>query len=484
MNKLLKFKDFSFLLESIRVDRDTDKALTILKKLFQFAGFEGDRKSKHGSHLRFALDQNNNKAKSEVEKILKKAKVDNYEIKEPKIGDFADGAKSGEYQTFVVVFKESSRVMTTTVKRDTEICIVNSVPQKGVFGGKVLSPTGLKIQLDTNLTLEDLYNDVNSKISTKFKELPASESILLSLVKDVYDWTSPDVFNSALEIRPFDGSIGYSDSTESYLASISPTDLNAIGKDFGEILGGLFLLKCVDAQYGVKYPKGNEPLVDFFLDENIKISSKYQKGAAPTLSGIVSNVNLDSLRDDTQKSLRVILEIAQGNTVSTGYLQIAKELNLPGYDVIKKITGLPDPSINELETYVRDLVTKPDGTFDNDVFFVKFSEFYQTIGSWPKGKKIDWEKLKANDKFYGVIMGPLSQYIPRVLNADPIYTTALKSLCSMVPINQLYLNFELKNKSMDFHLKSFIDESSNFQFEAPNQSVYNPDNGKLGFSLL
>ena len=42
MNKLLKFKDFSFLLESIRVDNDTDKALTLLKKLFQFAGFVGD----------------------------------------------------------------------------------------------------------------------------------------------------------------------------------------------------------------------------------------------------------------------------------------------------------------------------------------------------------------------------------------------------------------------------------------------------------
>jgi hypothetical protein len=483
MNKLLKFKDFSFLLESIRVDNDTDKALTLFKKLFQFAGFVGDRKSKHGSHLRFALDQNNNKAKAEIEKILKKAKVNNYEIKEPKIGDFADGAKSGEYQTFVVVFTESSRVMTSNVKRDTEICIVNSVPQKGVFGGKVLSPAGLKIQLETNLTLENLYNEVCNKITIKFKDMPASENVLLSLVKDVYNWTSPNTVEPT-ELKPFDGSIPYSSSTDSYLESLTPTDLNAIGKDFGEILGGLFLLKCVDAKFGVKYPKGNEPLVDFFLDENIKISSKYQKGASPTLSGIVKNVDLNRLSDENQKSLREILEIAQNNTVATGYLEISKRLNLPGYEVIKKITGFEDPSTNELENYVRDLVTKPDGSFDNDVFFEKFSEFYQTIGSWPKGKKIDWEKLKANDKFYGVILGPLSQYVPRVLNSDPIYTTALKSLCSMVPVNQLYLDFELKTNTMEFHLKSFIEESSEFQFEAPNQSVYNPDNGKLGFSLL
>lgn len=489
MKKLLKFKQFSELFESILnesnlVDASTDKALKVFKKLFLSSGFEGDRKSKHGSHLRFALDQNNSKAKGYVENILKKAKADSTcEIREPNIGDYASGAKSGEFQTFVIVFKENTRVPGGMIEAGTEISVVNSVPQKGVFGGKVLTPTGLKIKLDTNLTLEDLFNDVNQKIESKFNKLPASSTVLTSLVKDVYD-SSPGVsFNSSLEIKPFSSSIPYTESTQLYLNNLAPTDLQSIGKDFGEILGGLFLLKCVDAQKGVKYPKGNEPLVDFYLDDNIKISSKYQKGAAPTLSGVVKNVNVEVLDNDKQRALYEVLKIATESSVSSGYLEIAKHLQLPGYLSIVKIMENENPSVDQIESFVRGIAINEDGTFNNDKFFETFAGFYQTIDSWPKGRKIDWEKLKANDKYYGVIIGPLSQYIPRVLNGDPVYTNALKALCSMVPVNQLYLNFELKSNSMDFHLKSFIDESSEFQFEAPNQSVYNPDNGKLGFSM-
>ena len=65
-----------------------------------------------------------------------------------------------------------------------------------------------------------------------------------------------------------------SKTTTSLLSSISTQDKNTIGKDFGEILGGIFLGKHVGIKKGLDFPKGNEPLVDFYID-GYKISSKY-----------------------------------------------------------------------------------------------------------------------------------------------------------------------------------------------------------------
>ena len=482
---MLKFKDFvhKILNEETKVNKETNSVINYIKDLFIKQKYSGDRKSKHGSHLRFQLDQDNRKALKIIEDILKKSKIIDYTISEPKIGDYGNGAKSGEFQTFAIEFNQDIKRPGLLIHKNTVIYVVNSVPQKGIFSGKALSPSSLKISTDTNLTLEDLYNEVDKNLEIKFKNQPASQLALRSLVDDVYNWTPGKIFNSPYDIKPFNSSIPYSTNTGKYLEALSSTDINAIGKDFGEILGGLFLLKCVNTKLGVKFPKGNEPLIDFFIDDNIKISSKYKKGAAPTLSGILANVDIETLNNPIQKKLYEVLEISSKTGVSDGYLKIAKHMNLPGYQVLCKIMKNSDPSINQIEDFVKSVAINSNGTYDSEKFFDTFNEFYQTIDSWPKNKTIDWEKLRLDKKYYGVIIGPLSINVAKSLNADPIYVEALKSLCSMVPINQLYLDFNLKTNLIEFHLKTFEAVEAKFKFEAPNQSVYNPSNGRLGFSL-
>lgn len=483
--KMLKYRDFvsEILNESGKADKETNAAINYIKDLFTKLKYTGDRKSKHGAHLRFQFDQDNRKALKMIEDALRKGRIKDFIIDEPKIADYGNGAKSGEFQTYTIVFTEDTKVPGLIIPQHTTVYVVNAVPQKGIFSGKALSPTGLKISTDVNLDLATLYDEVDKKLSAKFMHQPASLLALKSLVDEVFNWTPSKIFDSPYDIEPFETTISYTESTEKYLEALSSTDINAVGKDFGEILGGLFLLKCVNTKLGVKFPKGNEPLVDFFVDDNIKISSKYKKGAAPTLSGILANVNIERLNNPTQKKLYEVLEISSTNGVSEGYLKIAKHMDLPGYNVLCKIMNNTDPSIEQIEEFVKSIAIKPDGDYDSEKFFEKFNEFYQTIDSWPKNKTIDWEKLRSDKKYYGVIIGPLSINVAKSLNADPVYVEALKALCSMVPINQLYLDFNLKTNLIEFHLKTFEAAESTFKFEAPNQSVYNPSNGRLGFSL-
>lgn len=481
---MLKFKEFvnEFILEGLN-DRVTNNSINHLKDLFLKLKYHGERKSKHGAHLRFQFDQDNKKALKLIEDALRKDKISKYEIEELQISDYGSGAKSGEFQTYAIKFTEDHRISGGIIPKDMIVYVVNAVPQKGIFGGKALSPAGLKITMDTNLTLETLYNETKDKLSIKYTKNPASLGALTSLVDEIYNWTPKTIFDSPYNLKPFEQTISYSEKTEEYVTALSPTDLNAVGKDFGEILGGLFLLKCIDTQHGVKYPKGNEPLVDFFVDDNIKISSKYKKGAAPTLSGIIANVNLKSLDNPTQKKLYEVLEISSTNSVTDGYLKIAKHLNIPGYVILCNIMKNQDPTINDIDNFIKGIVIKEDGGFDSESFFNLFNEFYQSLNSWPKNKSIDWEKLKTDKRFFGAIIGPLSICVAKTLNEDPIYLESLKALCSMVPINQLYLDFKLKTNLIEFHLKAFESEESEFKFEAPNQSVYNPSNGRLGFAL-
>jgi hypothetical protein len=231
------------------------------------------------------------------------------------------------------------------------------------------------------------------------------------------------------------------------------------------------------------YPKGNEPLIDFYLDQ-IKVSSKFKKGAAPTLSGVCKNVDINVLVKDEQRTVLEVLKLSQNNGVSEGYLRIAEYINMQGYQILTKIIGKKDLKSTDINDHVKSIVVKSDGEYDNKEFFEVYDEFFKSIGSWPKGKKVDWVDIAKKDgKFFGAIVGPLSQAVPKALNENPDNISALKDLVSMLPINQLYLDFEFSKNLVKFKLTSFMDPDSNFKFEAPNQSVYNPDNGRLGFRM-
>ena len=479
---MLKFKDFCYLLEAARIDPDSSKLTDIVSKILNSKGFTGKiESSRRPKHARYIMGYSADEVKSNIETALRGAEVD-IKVVDPE--DYSNGSYSGKYFTYIATLLDDARIGSGHFPKGTTVTFVNNVSAKGEFIGKVLSPTKLKIKEDYYFkTKEELVDEVNNSVQTKFAKNQEVVSCLCSLTEEIRDFTSKYHFNSIADLISLEEEIPYSDKVSDLLKSFDPTDVNAIGKDFGEILGAIYMLNIVDNESGVKFPKGNFPLIDFFVDGS-GISSKYKKGAAPTLSSIVKKIDPEQLATVNQKKLLEVLKIAENNKVSAGYFEIAKFLDTPGYQVLEKIIGKKDLSIEDVNEHIKSLAIKSKGEYDSEAFFSVYDEFYRTIGKKPQNNKITWSRLEENGKFYGAVIGPISYYVTNILNADPIYKDSLVDLLSMLEVKQLYLNFLLNKNCIQFHLKSFNEENSNFQFEAPNQSVYNPDNGKLGFAMI
>ena len=167
-----------------------------------------------------------------------------------------------------------------------------------------------------------------------------------------------------------------------------PSDLNTVGKDFGEILGAIYMMNACGYEKGVEFPIGNNPLVDFYID-GYGVSSKYKSGAAPTLTGIIKNVDSDQLTTQPQRELWQIFNTVESNKVSAGYLAISQLLNLPGYQKLVEITKEKNVTTESLNKFITDILAK-----DPESFMQIFDGFYSTIGRYPQGKTVEWNKIK------------------------------------------------------------------------------------------
>jgi hypothetical protein len=272
----------------------------------------------------------------------------------------------------------------------------------------------------------------------------------------------------------FNETISLSPTTLEFAEDINESDVNIIGKDFGEILGSILLFNKVNNPV-LSYPIGNNPIVDFIIND-YKVSSKYKDGAAATLTSIIKGIDYKSIKKKSEKDLYKIFEIIINNKVSSGYLEVAKYLNIPGIEELSKITEIPVENLTTKS--INDYIT----TVTPEKALKSLKPFYSAAGRGPKDGNVNWDKI-SKDKYYGIVIGPLSYALIDYLNKNPAYRSSLKQMLSKIEIKQLYLDINLGKSKLNFNLKSFSDLDSDFTFEAPNQSVYNPDNGRLGFKL-
>ncbi len=471
---MLKFKDF---VDFIEINESTtliegSKLMDIIRPDFDKRGYDGKIESgRRDKHLRYMLGSDVTSAEKSIKSIVD-SYFTNYQLEAIAPKDFKNGSYSGKYYTFKLTLEDDVKLKGKLFHKGTEIVIVNDELPKGSIAAKALTPTGFKLD-ESYRGKDDLYKEMNVRIDSKYGKDPLIVNSLKSLIEDTYVFKSKYNFGSPNEIFSLEETIMLSQKTIESIKHFDASDLNTIGKDFGEILGAIYMMGVTKYEEGVSFPSGNNPLVDFYID-GYGVSSKYKGGAAPTLTGIIKNLTEDQLSSDIQRRLFKIFEIVNSNKVSSGYLEIAKYLELPGYKVLEDVIGKKNLSTDDINSEVE----KFRG--DNEGFMKKFDPFYRSIGRFPKDGEVIWEKLK---KGYGAILGPLSYHVTDNLNADAEYVDALKELLSKLDVKQLYLDFYIKKNEMFLHLKSFSNEKVNFSFEAPNQSVYNSDNGKLGFKM-
>lgn len=437
-----------------------------------------------GKDLRFDLGGDDKKSIKKIDSAFKRLKQD-VSIEAVAAGDYASGANSGKFTTFIVTFNTNSKISSLNIKKGDIIKIVDNNPPKGSIKSKELTPTSLKLPEDTEMQLNKLNVSVSNAVKRKYgKSNPFMQSFLTELYTLVANHTT-DIRNIELdELGPFTEKIKYSADIKEAIDVLGATDLNTIGKDFGEILGAALMLNIVKTSKGISFPSGNNPLVDFHID-GYGISSKYKAGAAPTLSNIIKDLNADNFTEDSEVKLYELFKIIESNSVINGYIKGAEFMELPSALKLKELIGDVELEHEALESFIQDKLN----TIGKEEFYNEYvAPLVLVAGRGVKSfDKIDWDKLEKANRYVGLLSYPLSLQLIDKLNGklgnENLYIDTLRKIVSKLEVKQLYMDVSLKTEEIVFYLKGFGDDNAKLTFEAPNVSTPNPGNGKLGFKM-
>ena len=470
----------SIILRALIKEAVTSDLRLVFNKEMQATGLKGTIKS-GPAHIRYELGKDPSKIITKVgDKVIGKG---NYAMTdEPMKSKYS---ASNSYPTIKVTVTKAS----PNFKKGDFVLIVNQTGQDNKnITGKALTPTNLGIASD--------YRDLNGLVRATVNAVSKDKNfgpILTGLTKDT-EKNTPVSKSGLSRLRDGKINVPLSKQTIQLVNSISKQDKNTIGKDFGEVLGAIFLGKHVGIKQSLSFPKGNAELVDFLID-GYKISSKYEKGATASLTDLIKEIKVDQIKGDKDqyalyKALQPMLLLKSPDA----FLKVAAAFpkDMPGIQTLARIVGgdpnnLTSESIND---YLIRLFAKTNAktSKQKDVaFFKKFNPFFTEIKRSPGkkgGQTVEWDEIKKKGgKYYGAITSPLSYYVADQLNTKPKFIKALKEIVSKTGVKQMYLTFGLGEGNMTFNIRSFNDPNANFKFDIPSLSTKNPTSSKLGFSL-
>jgi hypothetical protein len=442
----------------------------------------GDKGTKKPAHIRYQLGTDPAKSITKAaDKVLGKG---NYTMADIKMG--SKDSASGSYPTIKVTVTKP----TQNFKKGDFVLIVNQTGQENkTVTFKALTPVKLGIAGD--------YKDLNSLVQATTRAVQKDKNlgkILTGLVTDTANNTPTSKLGLS-KLRSGKTNVPLSKQTTQALGGISKEDKNTIGKDFGEVLGGIFLGKMVGIKKSLNFPKGNEPLVDFYID-GYKISSKYEKGATASLTDLLKAIKPDQIKGDKdQYALYKALLPMMSETSPNAFIRVASAFpkDMPAIQTLGNIIGVDPKSLTsqDINDYIKKLFVKTNAKTakqKNDVFFKKFGKLFAEMKRNPgKAGGVEWDTMKkktGDNGYYGAITSPLSYYVADQMNTKPKFVQALKEMISKTGVKQMYLTFDLKDGgSMGFDVRSFNDPNASFKFDIPSLSTLNPTSSKLGFSL-
>lgn len=409
-------------------------------------------------------------------------------------GQDALGSSSGEFPTYIFTYKEGGE--------EKEFKIVNSTKTGKTTGYKeytpnqVLSPSTLAKEYST---VEDLYEDVDSFISTK-EGSPKIEYIkyLTELAKK----HSPDIdldeiTNTRISVT------GIVDDIE----SLSNADKSTILTDFGEVFTGLVI---GESDYMINFPEGsNVQIIDLKVkkkgnktDIGIGVSVKKEGGAKASFTGVIKRIKDLEAQDpgilDKFKGAE-LFEImgSKDQSVTTHILSATKYIaDEFGGDFKKKWEHFKDfveehadkDVVNELDW--DDLVKSNDKKIekamlnalenleeenDDDEMLDIINEFREDLGVKDKIKKY----LRTRDGRWGYLHYTLRVALKDELNKDEELLDSIRSFLKKLAVKQ----FHLYRRSDGIAIDIATYGETKFEFQPGGSSSINPKNQKMGFKV-
>lgn len=420
--------------------------------------------------------------------------------------NLSDTEASGQYPSIKITFNKNIKTDIITCDKEYYLFIVNTV---GKIKRKELTPAALGIadkvfssseQLKTILKTTTKKNQFNAILVNLFDTL----TVKAESKKESLD----DILNEDIKYKDIN------------IGEIDKQTLTTILVDFGEVLGGSYLLNTLRGNnHTLFFPgKSNFKNVDYFIDYNsiknennelidastISISAKADKGSAPScvtmaqtiLSQLNSNIiNKSNLNDVSKDFLEYIIPalatIDKGknnSAIITCQNKLFNFLSTKDSTCKNVIKILKDNNLYSKKEEAFDF-NKISNMFKNDkeTIYNIISNIYDELEYKPSDKfsikdgincKLFDNIDKYRDLYYGCIVYPIRTYIVKYLNSN--YSSDISKCCKLgLGYYQIYIKYEDFKKlsngntcTLVFTLKK-LDKEDNWKLE-PSGSVNNP----------
>jgi hypothetical protein len=280
--RILKFKDFVLELnESAKLSRWVE---------LQKAAFETYKPNarwispKTGEILRAEIDSSN--PEEDITNFLSFCGINKSDF------TISSGNYSGKFDSWEIKFKTKQDFFGKTLDAGSSFGIVNSIDTskgvKQVIGDKDLTPD--KLGLAGDYPKQSIIIDKSKTAIKQSINDITYQNFCLALVDSVSSYKP--VFTTVDDVEGVNQDFSISYDFSEYLAKIDPKSIKTIEKDFGEILGGIFMFNLIkETGTGLTFPTAsNLELVDFFFN-GLAVSSKAGKGAKASASGYINAIN-------------------------------------------------------------------------------------------------------------------------------------------------------------------------------------------------
>lgn len=359
--------------------------------------------------------------------------------------------------------------------------IVNTFTEKGSIKTKDLAPDKL-----------DLVTQTYTNLSSFDKSVFAGIDKLGNIPDDVKTYIT-ELYKSVSSNTRDTDSIAMNELAKLYLNSIKPQDVQAIGKDFGEVLS----LRWYVTQ---SFSKGwesfkfstlsNAALVDYIVNLKINnkvlpvgVSAKFEKGAAPSINSIVDNIKDVYKNPNAQEAvaLNVLKSLASNNgNTSSKILASYKTLKLPAYNELKNIIGKNDFTIEDISKKIQSIINNVENPKSRiNVFKSTFEKFYKVLGKTASEDSLNVVFSGSTyKKYYSLVLSPMGYGLVDYMNKEKLYQDILNNISRKMKTEQVYLNFS--GSTMQFKKKLFSKSTFKFAYGA---NAKDSDNTGIKFSM-
>jgi hypothetical protein len=255
----------------------------------------------------------------------------------------------------------------------------------------------------------------------------------------------------------------------------------------------MFILSSCKMYSSVKFPTGNEKLIDYVmvrkdgLEE--KFSAKAGQGGKPSITSLMPEINkmanTPNIPEKMKKAIKVIQLISteEKNGLYLGPLKAAKFINTPGYtaliNVLKEMkvySGSDVPTSDMLEAAVNKTATFAK-------MKTKFATFFSACGytmNESVTKRLYETPQAGKEKIWGILHYPITAELIKWLNnSENGALDVLAAAATTLTVNQIYLDEDSQN--FKYTVKSF--SKGQFQFGSPS-SMPRPTNNRIGFTMI